>query len=82
MVRMDNLSAAIMTSWIFPGNSNGFHWIYPTSFVPFPRGGGLRRNTQSALGFVKVGTFYNVLILLLTVQYPSENHYSAHSRLF
>jgi hypothetical protein len=43
MVRMDNLSAAIMTSQVFTGSSNGFHWIYPASFIPSPGGGGMDR---------------------------------------
>jgi len=54
MVRMDNLSAVILTSWVFPESSNGFHWVYPASSSPSSRGwrnesesgGDLRRNTQ------------------------------------
>ena len=43
MVRMDNLSAVIMTSRVFTGSSNGFHWIYPASFISSPGGGGMDR---------------------------------------
>jgi hypothetical protein len=44
MVRMDNLSAVIMTSRVFSGSSNGFHGIYPASFIPSQGGGGMDRN--------------------------------------
>ena len=44
MVRMDNLSAAIVTPQVFTGSSNGFHWVYPASFIPSIRGGGMDRN--------------------------------------
>src|SRR4030042_430012 len=61
MVRMDNLSAVIVTSRVFPGSSNGFHWIYPASSTPSSRGwrngsesgGGLRRNTH------KMGVYWD-----------------------
>src|SRR5665647_1484332 len=52
MVRMDNLSAVIVTSRVFPERSNGFHWVYPASSTPSPKGwrngsdshGGINRN--------------------------------------
>ena len=43
MVRMDNLSAAIITSRVFPGSISGFHWVYPASSTPSPGGGGMDR---------------------------------------
>ena len=44
MVRMDNLSAVIMTSRFFTGSCNGFQWIYPASLTSSPGGGGMDRN--------------------------------------
>jgi hypothetical protein len=38
---MDNLSAAMVTSWFFPRTSNGFLWIYPASIVPASGDGGM-----------------------------------------
>jgi hypothetical protein len=47
MVRMDNLSAATVTSWFFVRSPNGFHWIYPASFIPPQGGGGMDRNPMA-----------------------------------
>ena len=43
MVRMDNLSAAIITSRGFPGSISGFDSVYPASSTPLPGGGGMDR---------------------------------------
>jgi hypothetical protein len=34
MVRMDNLSAAMLTSRFFAGFFSGFYWIYPAPSLP------------------------------------------------
>ena len=57
MVRMDNLSAAIVTSRVFPGSLSGFDSVYPASSTPSSRGwrngsdshGGINRNWVATL---------------------------------
>jgi hypothetical protein len=43
MVRMDNLSAVMVTSRVFLKRCSGFHRVYPASMIPFPGGGGMDR---------------------------------------
>jgi hypothetical protein len=66
---MDNLSAATVTSRVFPGNSNGFHWIYPASFIPSIGGGGMNRNQVApSIGFGwRIASEYAPYIFLIVL---------------